>query len=152
MGTSDDTTSTLAFTCPSCHATSTMPRKLEGQFMPCPRCGISVAIVEDPPQPPDIRTLASAVDSNLEALQEQNRRSREYAHTHGFKRVAFRVFRLHGLETWESLFERAAEFASQLPPAALINISHSSGDAIGANSATVWYWEVVPVKIDEFEV
>lgn len=52
-------------------------------------------------------------------------------------KVQFEVFR-GTLISWHSLFEQAAEFASQLPPERLITISHSSDHNDGV--VTVWYW------------
>ena len=53
------------------------------------------------------------------------------------KRVEFRSFR--GIwATWESLFEQAAGFASDLGPDRLISISHSEDRSDGV--VTVWYW------------
>lgn len=51
--------------------------------------------------------------------------------------VAFRIFRDNWI-TWEELFSQAAEFASQLGPERLINISHSVNNQDGV--VTVWYW------------
>jgi hypothetical protein len=53
--------------------------------------------------------------------------------------VCYEVFRAGGPEPWESLFETAAEFASQVGPDRLIGISHSAGEA-DRGVATVWYW------------
>jgi hypothetical protein len=50
----------------------------------------------------------------------------------------FKMFR-SSLTTWESLFAEAAEFASQLGPERLINISHSADG--GEGIVTVWYWD-----------
>ena len=42
------------------------------------------------------------------------------------------------LISWQSLFAKAAEFASNLPPERIVNISHSSDHNDGI--VTVWYW------------
>jgi hypothetical protein len=53
------------------------------------------------------------------------------------KRVDFRIFR-GTFTTWNSLCTEAAEFASEVGPQNLINISQSedSGDGV----LTVWFW------------
>jgi hypothetical protein len=43
------------------------------------------------------------------------------------------------LQTWQSLFEETAEFASRAGPDGLIDISHSEDRNEGV--VTVWYWE-----------
>lgn len=53
-------------------------------------------------------------------------------------RVAFKVFR-GALVTWQTLFEEAASFASQVGPERLISISHSEDHSDGV--VTVWYWD-----------
>jgi hypothetical protein len=50
--------------------------------------------------------------------------------------VKFRFFR--GYSSWATLFQAAADFASQLPKDRLINISHSADRNQGV--VTVWYW------------
>jgi len=53
------------------------------------------------------------------------------------RRVEFRVFR--GVMTsWAALFEEAAQFASEVGPERLINISHSADRSDGV--VTVWFW------------
>lgn len=52
-------------------------------------------------------------------------------------RVAHRYFR-GTLVSWETLFDKAAEFASTLAPERVITISHSSDHSDGI--VTVWYW------------
>jgi hypothetical protein len=51
--------------------------------------------------------------------------------------VKFEIFRSI-INSWENLFEQAANFASSLGREKFINISHScdSNDAV----VTVWYW------------
>jgi hypothetical protein len=39
---------------------------------------------------------------------------------------------------WETLFERAAEFAGSIGPERLISISHSADNGDGV--VAVWYW------------
>jgi hypothetical protein len=51
--------------------------------------------------------------------------------------VRFEIFR-SGMSSWESLFAEAADFASQIGPNDLINISHSEDSNEGV--VTVWYW------------
>ena len=53
-------------------------------------------------------------------------------------RVAWRVFR-GSLTSWNTLFDEAAAFASQVGPERLISISHSEDHNDGV--VTVWYWE-----------
>ncbi|HEX5272945.1 MAG TPA: hypothetical protein VFW33_20755 [Gemmataceae bacterium] len=50
----------------------------------------------------------------------------------------FKIFR-SSLNTWESLFAEAAEFAGQLGPERLITVSHSADNGEGV--VAVWYWE-----------
>ena len=47
------------------------------------------------------------------------------------------------MSSWESLFEDAARFASDLGPKRVVSISHSEGGRDwGANGVvTVWYWD-----------
>jgi hypothetical protein len=52
--------------------------------------------------------------------------------------VNFRIFR-SALIAWDALFQQAADFASELGPDRLINISHSEDDRHGV--VTVWYWQ-----------
>jgi hypothetical protein len=42
------------------------------------------------------------------------------------------------LTPWHEMFQAAADFANELPPNRLINISHSSDQNRGV--VTVWYW------------
>ncbi len=51
--------------------------------------------------------------------------------------VRFEVFR--GIfSSWQTLFEKAAAFASDLAADRLISISHSADETEGV--VTVWYW------------
>ena len=52
-------------------------------------------------------------------------------------RVQFRVFKAV-FKSWETLFEEAAQFATEIGPERLIGISHSGDQADGV--VTVWYW------------
>ena len=52
--------------------------------------------------------------------------------------VNFRIFR-SGFSAWDTLFQQAADFASELGPDRLINISHSEDSHNGV--VTVWYWQ-----------
>jgi len=54
--------------------------------------------------------------------------------------VRFKVFRsaVQSWNTWNTLFEQAAEFANSIRADCLINISHSGDNSIGV--VTVWYW------------
>jgi hypothetical protein len=52
--------------------------------------------------------------------------------------VKFQVWK-SGIQSWETMFRNAANFASQLPKDRLINISHSSERGIGV--VAVWYWD-----------
>jgi hypothetical protein len=56
----------------------------------------------------------------------------------------YKMFR-SALSPWESLFQQAADFATQLGPQRVISIAHSeyNGEAV----VTVWYWrEALEVK------
>ena len=52
-------------------------------------------------------------------------------------RVAYEKFR-GTMATWDELFAKAAEFATNLGPERLISISHSADHSDGV--VTVWYW------------
>ena len=52
-------------------------------------------------------------------------------------KVFFQVFRRGWIESLDSLYSRAAEFASQVGPQRLINISTYGP---GTSAVTVWYW------------
>lgn len=51
--------------------------------------------------------------------------------------VQFKIFK-GTFSSWNTLFSKASEFASQLGPEKLINISHSCTHSDGV--VTVWYW------------
>jgi hypothetical protein len=51
--------------------------------------------------------------------------------------MGFFGFFKNSLETWESMFADATSFANQLPPEALISISHSADQ--GKRVVAVWY-------------
>lgn len=51
--------------------------------------------------------------------------------------VDFKIFR-SSTRSWEALFEEAAEFASEVQPEHLINISHSEDNNEGV--VVVWYY------------
>ena len=53
-------------------------------------------------------------------------------------RAAFRHFEAQW-ESWEEMFQKAADFASGIGPKRLISISHSEDHNTGV--VTVWYWE-----------
>jgi hypothetical protein len=53
-------------------------------------------------------------------------------------RVRFKSFR-RKRETWDALFERAAQFAGSLDPRPLLAIAHSADNRDGVG--TVWSWE-----------
>ena len=115
----------IQFICPGCRNTAQLPKESIGTFMPCPSCGMSMAIdADDTPRTP----VEEPPTEDVQLV----------------RRVTFRVFRLNMFESWESLFEETAKFANTLPPSDLINISHSGGDAIGTCAATVWFWTVQP--------
>jgi hypothetical protein len=52
-------------------------------------------------------------------------------------KVCFQIFQRGFIESLESQYSRAAEFASQVGPNRLINISTYSP---GGGAVTVWYW------------
>ena len=58
-------------------------------------------------------------------------------------RVQFQYFR-SAFGSWETLFQKAADFASRIPRDRLIAISHSADGTDGV--VTVWYWgeDVLP--------
>jgi hypothetical protein len=60
-------------------------------------------------------------------------------------RVLYKVFQ-SSTESWETLFDEAANFASDIGPKRLIGISHSEGrEGWHANGViTVWYWDDEP--------
>jgi hypothetical protein len=57
-------------------------------------------------------------------------------------RVRYEVFQ-SSIESWQSLFNQAAEFATQVGPDRLIGISQSEGrgDWHANGVVTVWYWD-----------
>jgi hypothetical protein len=61
--------------------------------------------------------------------------------------VTFKVFKSM-FRTWESLFAKAATFASQLPPNRIISISHAV-DRSDEGTVTVWYWEASAEQVSE---
>jgi hypothetical protein len=64
--------------------------------------------------------------------------------------LAYKYFR-GTLATWDQLFSQAAEFATEVGPERVVNISHSADDDDGV--VTVWYWtetaEVKPQNLPE---
>lgn len=52
--------------------------------------------------------------------------------------LQFEVFK-SGMESWDKLFQRAADFATNLGPDRVVNISHSEDQNEGV--VTVWYWD-----------
>jgi hypothetical protein len=52
-------------------------------------------------------------------------------------RAKYRIFR-STFASWDQLFGEAADFATQIGPERLINISHSANHADGV--VAVWYW------------
>lgn len=58
-------------------------------------------------------------------------------------RASYQVFR-GVLQSWQSLFEEAAEAATRVGPECLIGLSHSEDRSEGV--VTVWFWEDVLVK------
>ncbi|HVK16776.1 MAG TPA: hypothetical protein VM533_07490 [Fimbriiglobus sp.] len=61
-------------------------------------------------------------------------------------RATFRQF-VSATESWETLFARAADFATEVGRDRLISISHSHGGGTemfgsgGSGVVTVWYWD-----------
>jgi hypothetical protein len=53
--------------------------------------------------------------------------------------MRFQVFRGSWV-SWDELFSQAAEFASDLGPSRVVNISHSESNS-GNGVVTVWYWD-----------
>jgi hypothetical protein len=57
-------------------------------------------------------------------------------------RVLFKFF-ASSFSSWDTLFQQAADFATEIGPERLINISHSESHA-AKGVVTVWYWDVAP--------
>ena len=57
--------------------------------------------------------------------------------------ATYRKFR-SSLATWDTLFEEAAEFATQIGKERLISISHSEDASDGV--VVVWYWQEPPSR------
>jgi len=53
-------------------------------------------------------------------------------------RIKYRFFR-GVLASWDDLFTQAAEFAQEIEPQRLINVSHANSG--GDGTVTVWYWD-----------
>lgn len=53
-------------------------------------------------------------------------------------KVQFEIFR-SDVNSWQNLFEQAANFATLIEREKIINISHSADNGTGI--VTVWYWE-----------
>ena len=115
---------TVEVYCPGCREACTLPKTSVGDFAACPSCGLSIAI-DWPAEPKQQSTLERAYSDQLEA-------TRVFQQTQGLRRIAFRVFRLKMFSDWETLFNEATDFANKLAPEALINISHSGGEGVGA--------------------
>ena len=60
--------------------------------------------------------------------------------------VKFEIFR-SPISRWETLFERAADFASSIGKDRVISISHSSDNNDGV--VTVWYWSDSTIRNPE---
>jgi hypothetical protein len=101
--------------CPKCN------ERLEPQFDSCWRCGTARTPDDAPP-------AASQAPPPPSGPAEKSR-------------VAFEMFR-GTFESWESLFQKAAEFATEIGRDRLIGISHSEDDDDGV--VTVWYWSKDP--------
>lgn len=54
------------------------------------------------------------------------------------QQLSFREFR-GVLKAWATLFQQAAEFATELGPDRVVSISHSSDDFAGV--VVVWFWK-----------
>jgi hypothetical protein len=54
------------------------------------------------------------------------------------RRLGYCIFR-GTLETWDELFTEAAQFATEIGPERVVNISHS--DSHGRGVVAVWYWK-----------
>lgn len=53
-------------------------------------------------------------------------------------KLQYKVFR-SGYESWDSLFNKACEFANSIGRENVLNISHSCHNNDGV--VTVWYWQ-----------
>jgi GYF domain 2 len=100
--------------CPKCN------ERLEPQFDSCWRCG-TARTLDAPPAAAPVPTAPSSTEKS--------------------SRVAFEMFR-GTFESWESLFKKAADFATEIGRDRLIGISHSEDDDDGV--VTVWYWSKDP--------
>src|SRR5512142_2371894 len=85
---------------------------IEDQFDSCWKCqGVSRAVTEPPLRSP------IAIPAK--------------------RRVSYQYFQ-SALDSWDTLFQRAADFASRLEPEQLISISHSEDGNDGV--VAVWFW------------
>ena len=88
-----------------------------------------------PPDPPAEPVLAVRVESQEETpAQAKTDRPRPAPR----RQVAFRCFK-SAWDTWNALFQEAADFATRIGPERLISISHSEDNNEGV--VVVWYWE-----------
>ena len=107
--------------CPKCNA------EVDTDFEVCWSCGRA----RDGTEVSQPELPVGAIQAEPPPAQAQ-KESEETA-----RRVSFRIFRSHW-QSWEELFDQAADFASTLGPGRLISISHSEDDNEGV--VTVWFW------------
>jgi hypothetical protein len=140
---------TAGVACPYCGQAIEPPPRRNRK---CPHCGRWVFLRDGRPMTEaDAKALDArkAADAEVragqaKATQDQQVRDlvaeevRRQQDREDAPRVArFKHFQ-GGLSPLESLFERAAEFASELGPARVISITHAEGQS--GSVVTVWYW------------
>ena len=135
-----------ASVCPSC-GKAVEPRPTRRRK--CPSCREWIAVRGDkllsdaqakalavrPPDPApqaDSKEAAAPPDQVDEALAEQDEEDQAAARFADFK-----MFR-SSLSPWETIFQQAADFATQVGRDRILSISHS--EANGEAVVTVWYW------------
>jgi hypothetical protein len=122
--------------CPACGKDVTpLPRRRRK----CPNCGEWVPPRGEEPAPA-LAVAAGAKDLSEEELRarvEEAVAERDGAAGPVARFADYKMFRSR-LSPWESLFQQAADFATQVGPGRLISISHSQDD--GEALVTVWYW------------
>ena len=99
----------LMWTCAKCG------EKIEDQFSSCWRCSSLKGVAE--------ATGTPIAEGSAGKAQKW--------------RMAHRMFR-GTLATWETLFAEAAQFATEIGPERVLNLSHSADRGDGV--VTVWYW------------
>jgi hypothetical protein len=81
----------------------------------------------------------AAIQQGAVAYHKQQAAARDFAQLEVPMRVCFKLFKPGLTENWESLLQRAADFANALPPSSVLNISVVA-EPSGKGLVTVWYW------------